>query len=159
MNSSCTMSTKIKGRFSKIVVGIDGSKLSMDAADYAMEIAKKDGAQVIALNVNRLPLSSYGLAAPRDEVKQSKENEEMQEFKELLYKVSLNAKHNNVQLKKEIINSQMSVEAAIVEYAESEGVDLIVVGTKGTSDIKNMLLGSIASGVVKYATCPVMVVK
>lgn len=159
MNSSRTMSTKIKGRFSKIVVGIDGSKLSMDAADYAMEIAKKDGAQVIALNVNRLPLSSYGLAAPQDEVKQSKENEEMQEFKELLDKVSLNAKHNNVQLKKEIINSQMSVEAAIVEYAESEGADLIVIGTKGTSDIKNMLLGSIASGVVKYATCPVMVVK
>ena len=158
MNSNCTMSTKIKGRFSKIVVGIDGSELSMDAADYAMEIAKKDGAQVIALNVNRLPLSSYGLAAPQDEVKQSKENEEMQEFKELLDKVSLNAKHNNVQLKREIINSQMSVEAAIVEYAESEGVDLIVIGTKGTSDIKNMLLGSIASGVVKYATCPVMVV-
>ena len=34
----------------------------------------------------------------------------------------------------------MSVEA-IVEYAESEGVDLIVVGTRGNSGIKNMLLG------------------
>ena len=74
-------------------------------------------------------------------------------------KVDQNGKRNNVQVKKEIINSQMSVEAAIVEYAESEGVDLIVVGTRGNSGIKNMLLGSIASGVVKYATCPVMVVK
>ena len=153
------MSTKIKGRFSKIVVGIDGSESSMDAADYATEIAKKDGAEVIALSVNHLPLSSYGLADPQDEVKQSKENEEMQEFRELLDKVSLNAKQSNVQLKKEIINSQMSVEAAIVEYADSEGADLIIIGTKGTSNIKNMLLGSIASGVVKYATCPVMVVK
>ena len=45
----------------------------------------------------------------------------------------------------------MSVEAAIVEYAESEGVDLIIIGTKGTSDIKNMLLDNIASGVVKYS--------
>jgi nucleotide-binding universal stress UspA family protein len=153
------MSTKIKGRFSKIVVGIDGSESSMDAADYAMEMAKKDGAEVIGLVVNRLPLSSYGLADPQDEVKQSKENEEMQEFRELLDKVSLNAKQSNVQLKKEIINSQMSVEAAIVEYADSEDADLIIIGTKGTSNIKNMLLGSIASGVVKYATCPVMVVK
>lgn len=153
------MSTKIKGRFSTILVGIDGSESSIDAADYAIEMAKKDGAQVIALTVNRIPLSSYGLATPQDEVKQSKENEEMQEFKEWLDKISQNAKQNSVQLKKEIINSQMSVEAAIVEYAESEGVDLIVIGTKGNSDIKDMLLGSIASGVVKYATCPVMVVK
>ena len=151
------MSTKIKGRFSTILVGIDGSESSIDAADYAIEMAKKDGAQVIALTVNRIPLSSYGLATPQEEVKQS--NEEMQEFKEWLDKISQNAKQNSVQLKKEIINSQMSVEAAIVEYAESEGVDLIVVGTRGNSGIKNMLLGSIASGVVKYATCPVMVVK
>jgi nucleotide-binding universal stress UspA family protein len=153
------MSTKIKGRFSTILVGIDGSESSIDAADYAIEMAKKDGAQVIALTVNRIPLSSYGLATPQEEVKQSKDNEEMQEFKEWLDKISQNAKQNNVQLKKEIINSQMSVEAAIVEYAESEGVDLIVVGTRGNSGIKNMVLGSIASGVVKYATCPVMVVK
>jgi nucleotide-binding universal stress UspA family protein len=153
------MSTKIKGRFSTIVVGIDGSESSIDAADYAIEMAKKDGAQLIALTVNRIPLSSYGLATPQEEVKQSKDNEEMQEFKEWLDKISQNAKQNSVQLKKEIINSQMSVEAAIVEYAESEGVDLIVVGTRGNSGIKNMLLGSIASGVVKYATCPVMVVK
>ncbi|MGB8085902.1 MAG: universal stress protein [Nitrososphaeraceae archaeon] len=153
------MSTKIKGRFSTILVGIDGSESSIDAADYAIEMAKKDGAQVIALTVNRIPLSSYGLATPQEEVKQSKDNEEMQEFKEWLDKISQNAKQNSVQLKKEIINSQMSVEAAIVEYAESEGVELIVVGTRGNSGIKNMLLGSIASGVVKYATCPVMVVK
>jgi nucleotide-binding universal stress UspA family protein len=153
------MATKIKGRFSTILVGIDGSESSIDAADYAIEMAKKDGAQVIALTVNRIPLSSYGLATPQDEVKQSIENEDMQEFKEWLDKISQNAKRNSIQLKKEIINSQMSVEAAIVEYAESEGVDLIVIGTRGNSGIKNMLIGSIASGVVKYATCPVMVVK
>ena len=40
------------------------------------------------------------------------------------------AKQNDVQLKTEIIDSQMSIEAAIVEYAESHGVDLIIIGTK-----------------------------
>ncbi len=59
----------------------------MDAADYAIEMAKKDGAQVIALSINHLPLSSYGLAAPQDEVKLSKENEEMQVFRESLDKI------------------------------------------------------------------------
>jgi nucleotide-binding universal stress UspA family protein len=154
------MSTKTKkGAFSKILVAIDGSESSLNATDYAIEMAKKDGAQVIALSINHLPLSSYGLAAPEDEVKQSKEIKEMQEFRESLDKIGRNAKQSNVQLKKEIINSQMSVVAAIVEYAESEGIDLIIIGTKGSSGLKKMLLGSVASGVVSYATCPVMVVK
>jgi nucleotide-binding universal stress UspA family protein len=53
----------------------------------------------------------------------------------------------------------MSVEGTIVEYAERQGVDLIVIGTTGRSGFKKLLLGSVASGVVNYATCPVMVVK
>jgi nucleotide-binding universal stress UspA family protein len=158
MNSS-KMSNKIKGRFSRILVGIDGSESSLNASDYAIEMAKKDGAQVIALSIKSLPLSSYGLAAPQDEAKLSNEDKEMHGIKESLDKVDQNAKRNNIQVKKEIINSQMSIEAAIVEYAESEDVDLIVIGTRGTSDIKHILLGNIASGVVKYAACPVMVVK
>ena len=48
---------------------------------------------------------------------------------------------------------------SIVEYAEEHKMDLIVIGTKGLSGIKKMLLGSTASGVVTYAYCPVMVVK
>jgi nucleotide-binding universal stress UspA family protein len=53
----------------------------------------------------------------------------------------------------------MSVEGAIVNYAERENVDLIVIGTRGRSGITRMLLGSVASEVVTYAHCPVMVVK
>jgi nucleotide-binding universal stress UspA family protein len=131
----------------------------LNASEYAIEMAKKDGAQLIALSIKSLPLSSYGLAAPQDEAKLSNEDKEMHGIKEALNKVDQNAKQNNIQVKKEIISSQMSIEAAIVEYAESEDIDLIVIGTRGTSDIKNILLGNIASGVVKYATCPVMVVK
>jgi len=47
----------------------------------------------------------------------------------------------------------------IVEYAEKQDVDLIVIGTRGMSGIKRTLLGSTASGVVTYAQCPVLVVK
>ena len=47
----------------------------------------------------------------------------------------------------------------ILKYAEDEEIDLIVVGTRGRTGIKKMLLGSVASGVVTYAHCPVIVVK
>jgi nucleotide-binding universal stress UspA family protein len=46
-----------------------------------------------------------------------------------------------------------------VKYAEEKKMDLIVIGSKGMSGLKRMLLGSIASGVVTYAHCPVLVVK
>ena len=42
---------------------------------------------------------------------------------------------------------------------EEQKINLIVVGTRGRSGIKKMLLGSIASGLVTYAPCPVLVVK
>ena len=49
--------------------------------------------------------------------------------------------------------------STIVDYAERENIDLIVIGTRGRTGIKQLLLGSVASDVVTYAHCPVMVVK
>jgi nucleotide-binding universal stress UspA family protein len=144
---------------SKILVAIDGSQSSMEAAEYAIEMAKKDGAKIIALTVNRIALSSYGLATPEGEIKSPKEKEIILESKTRLDILGQNATQNNVELKTELINSQMSIDGAIVEYAESEDVDLIIMGTRGRSGFKKLLLGSVASAVVTYSPCPVMIVK
>ena len=53
----------------------------------------------------------------------------------------------------------ISAEATIVDYAESQNINLIVVGTRGRSGFSKVLLGSVASKVVTYAHCPVLVVK
>ena len=153
------MSSKIKGKFLKILVAIDGSQPSMEAAEYAIEMAKKDTAQLIALTVNRIPLSSYGLATPEGELKSSQEKEIILEYKERLANLEQIAKQHNVELKTEIINSQMSIDGTIVEYAESADVDLIIMGTRGRSGFKKLLLGSTASAVATYSPCPVMIVK
>jgi nucleotide-binding universal stress UspA family protein len=153
------MSSKTKGKFSKILVAIDGSHSSMEAAEYAIEMAKKDGAKIIALTVNRIALSSYGLATPGGEIKSPKEKEIILESRKRFDILAQNATQNNVELKTELINSQMSVDGAIVEYAESEDVDLIIMGTTGRSGFKKLLLGSVASAVVTYSPCPVMIVK
>jgi len=153
------MPTKTKGKFSKILVAIDGSQPSMDAAEYAIEMAKKDAAQLIAVTVNRISLSSYGLSTPEGELKSPHEKEIILESKQLFDNLDQKAKLNNVELKTELINSQMSIDGTIVEYAESEDVDLIIMGTRGRSGFKKLLLGSTASAVVTYSPCPVMIVK
>jgi nucleotide-binding universal stress UspA family protein len=59
----------------------------------------------------------------------------------------------------EFIVSKVTVVSTILDYAEEHNIDLIVVDTKGRSGITKMLLGSVASGLVTYALCPVLVNK
>jgi nucleotide-binding universal stress UspA family protein len=69
------------------------------------------------------------------------------------------ASDSKLQIQTEVLIAARSVVKEIVEYAEEHKIDLIVVGTRGTSGIKKMLLGSTASGLVTYAHCPVLVVR
>jgi nucleotide-binding universal stress UspA family protein len=73
--------------------------------------------------------------------------------------IEARASAEGISLKTEMIASPTSVVPAIVDYAEKNKVDLIVTGTKGRSGFTKLLLGSVASGVVTYSSCPVMVVK
>jgi nucleotide-binding universal stress UspA family protein len=47
----------------------------------------------------------------------------------------------------------------VVEYADREGVDLIVAGSRGLSTMKRVLLGSVSTGIVMHAKRPVLIVK
>ena len=83
----------------------------------------------------------------------------MVDSKAWLEKFSRKAKTDNIGLKTELISSHRPVDYVILEYAEEKNIDLIVIGTRGRSGFKKLLLGSVASSVVTYAHCPVMVVK
>lgn len=58
-----------------------------------------------------------------------------------------------------IVEAETSAASTIVDYAESKNVDLLVIGSKGRTGLKKMLVGSTATDVVKYAHCPVIVVR
>lgn len=166
-------------KFSKILVGIDGSKPSMDAVDYAITLAQKINAQLITLYATSSPVGNdYTSDTPGDQIPGTAtefvywaKEESRPWFAEIDDKVKASAnaataKENTgetvraiIQLKTLIIVSPLSVIGSIIGYAERENIDLIVVGTRGKSGFKRLLLGSIASGVVTHAHCPVLVVK
>ena len=141
------------------MVAIDGSEHSLKAAEYALEIAKSFGAQLYAVTVTYVP-ESYHLKQ-EDVLSQSKEihDNSMEDAKTWLEKFNQKSKEDNIQLKTELISSHRPVDYVILEYGEKNNIDLIVVGTRGRSGFKKLLLGSIASSVVTYAHCPVMVAK
>ena len=65
----------------------------------------------------------------------------------------------NIKISMKVILTGVAVYGEIIQYAQQESIDLIVIGTRGRSGIKKLLLGSTASGVVTYANCPVLVTK
>lgn len=145
-----------KTRYSKILVAIDGSKESMNAARYAVGLAKKDRARVIALTAMRLP-SLYGWY-PADSP-YTWQKKYAKERKKWFEKIERLAKDNNVKIQTEIVESTMSAQGTIVKYAEEHNLEVVVVGTRGMSGFAKQLLGSTALGVVTYAHCTVIVVK
>ena len=67
-------------------------------------------------------------------------------------------KGNILRMKTEIIAS-VRIADAIVSYAKDKHIELIIIGTRDKSKLKSMLLGDVASDVVRYAHCPVLTVK
>jgi nucleotide-binding universal stress UspA family protein len=148
--------------FSKILVPIDGSEMSMQAANLAIDVAEKYGAQIIIIHVVNIDqylqsIGVYRLSYP-DSIKKRIEdakNEAAKWFNE----IQRNAEQRKVPATFEVADTALSVVGAIVNYAEREKADLIVIGTRGRSGFTKLLLGSVASGVITYAPCPVLVSK
>ena len=67
-------------------------------------------------------------------------------------------KENSLRIRTEIIAS-VRIADAIISYAKDKHIDLIIIGIRGMSKLKSMLVGSVAYDVVRYAHCPVLSVK
>jgi len=147
----------------KILIAIDGSKPSLDASEQAISLAAKYEAELIAVHVVSPDVRhgyledviTPGLPASLKEVVVLA----MEKGQKYLDDVKQNASENKVEVRTEVLIGGSSVVKEIVEYAEEHQIDLIVIGTRGISGIKKMLLGSTASGVLSYAQCPVLIVK
>jgi nucleotide-binding universal stress UspA family protein len=157
----------------RILVAIDGSETSMRAAGYAINMSKgqkqeekqqEENAELIGLTVIDLTkLPNSFLAAASGYYGEKELEEKRKEAQQWLDKVKKLAKEQNYDIryfKSEIIEDISSrIGSAIVDYAEGQNVSLIVMGTRGRTGFRKMLLGSVASDVVTYAHCPVMVIK
>jgi nucleotide-binding universal stress UspA family protein len=147
----------------RILAAIDGSKPSLDASEQAISLAAKYEAELIAVHVVSPDVRhgyledviTPGLPASLKEVVVLA----MEKGQKYLDDVKQNASENKVEVRTEVLIGGSSVVKEIVEYAEEHQIDLIVIGTRGISGIKKMLLGSTASGVLSYAQCPVLIVK
>lgn len=131
----------------KILVPTDGSKAAELAVEVALDTAKQKNAEVVVLFVANVPhlLADRALEAIRRDVGEP-----------VIKKVVRAAEKENLKVKG-LVEEGNPVDT-ILKVAKREDVDLIVMGTRGSSVTKR-LLGSVASSVITYAPCPVLAVR
>jgi nucleotide-binding universal stress UspA family protein len=137
--------------FHKILVGYDGSKPAQKALEIAFSMARSEDAKLIVLAVAR-PAEP----ATRVETAGILENAE-EHFQKDFQGIAARAKRLEVQVETGVLVGHPTEQ--LLHRAETEKVDLIIVGRRGASRFERMLVGSTSERVLRYANCPVMVVQ
>jgi nucleotide-binding universal stress UspA family protein len=146
--------------FSKILAPTDFSDDSRLALTYVVELARKFGAEVIVIHVDQ-PLSPVmiGDLSPgldMGTVNRIAEEQRLTALKEL---DQLTARLREAGLKSRSLMRVGAPFLEIINTAQSEGADLIVMGTHGRSGLAHVLMGSVAERVVNKAHCPVLTIR
>jgi nucleotide-binding universal stress UspA family protein len=140
----------------KILLPIDGSEYSFKAAKYAIKIAKSEKGELFCIHVitPRIPYgyATSAVSAVHEGIKPNVES--------WFDKVKKMARDEDIHdVKTEIFIDVKSVIQSVVEYASSNDMDLIVIGTRGRTGLKRLLMGSVANGVARHAHCSVLLVR
>jgi nucleotide-binding universal stress UspA family protein len=151
-----------KINYSKLLVPIDGSFQSLIAATYAIDFATTYHAKVTLFSVVPSQIKHgdssgvFGMVTPNHLEQYKKEAEKW------FNQISDDAKNQGYNINNityDVITTPMSTVGAIVDYAEKENFDIIILGNSGRTGFKKILLGSTAAGVVTYAHCHVLVIR
>lgn len=140
--------------YKKILIATDGSQNSVQAINAGMEIARLSEGKAYALHV----VDTSGYPPEREDQKWTKLMEE--QFKtfglEMTATVEEAAKAAGVKV--EFVTLKGHPAEKILDFAEKNAVDMIVVGSLGKNDVERFLLGSVSEKVVRNAKVPVLVV-
>lgn len=141
--------------FNHILVPYDGSNPSAKALIKAVELAKSNAGihLTVAHVINLQPFIMGDMAFSQPEGYQEQLDEQ---GKELLN--SIQSTLADVPLSNVVILAGSPAEA-IVDFAESNNCDLIMMGSRGLGAIKEWMLGSVSHNVVQHSKIPVMIVK
>lgn len=145
--------------FGRIVVAFDGSKDSVKAVHLACSLASSFDSNLTVVHVYHSPVIAYGAGPgiPMPDYRDLEGAAEETGNKILACGVQL-ANDAGVKAKGELLQSSSVVET-LVGFALNEKADLIVVGTRGMTGFKKLVLGSVSSGLVSHAPCPVLVAR
>jgi nucleotide-binding universal stress UspA family protein len=144
--------------FARIVVGTDGSETAKQAVREATELAKQTGATLLVVSafdpVPEVRLREERLEAPSDIEHTVGPNEDVEA---ILAEAAQQVEGAGVKV--QTVARQGEPADAILDVAEDQNADLIVVGNKGMTGAKRFLLGSVPNKVSHHAPSSVLIVR
>ena len=143
----------------KVLFPTDFSELSNHALPYAIRMAKNYGAELIM--VHAITLHEYDPNNPDQHFPALRNYcEEVEKAADNGFQVCIeHFGDHGVTVRKAVVQG-VSPHAAILDYIKEEGdIGLIVMSTHGRSGLAHVLLGSVAENILRYSSCPVLVVK
>lgn len=143
--------------FSKVLVGIDGSPFADKALRFAVDIAKTYRSKLIIVHVvlrrfYAVAPSEAGILATTVFVKEMET-----EGKEIINKAEAYVKEQGVDYDCRLLQGVPAEE--IVKLSQDEKADLVVLGSRGLSEVRAFLLGSVSDKVSHHTKCPTLIVK
>lgn len=135
--------------FEKILVAFDGSKTSKKALDTAVKLAKKFNSVIHLVSV----IVQSDFAALKDESR----NVEEEKFYQDLQEKAVNSENTDVKIKTSILYGRPA--DIILDYVESEGCDLLVIGSRGLNATERLFLGSVSDELSHHSPCPILIVR
>jgi nucleotide-binding universal stress UspA family protein len=135
------------GMLKKILAPTDFSDLSARGVRYACQLAKEVGAELIILNVVLLDETNVV-----DKREMERHKMRLDEF------IAENIAGAGADLKIRNVVDAGQPFGAIIDWAEKERIDLIVMSSHGRSGLSRMLIGSVTDKVLRGASCPALVV-
>jgi nucleotide-binding universal stress UspA family protein len=145
--------------YKKILVPLDGSKLAEVALAHVEQLAWEQGSSLILLRVVRPPRAvEYTRQEEMMALNREREAVFKRDAETYLAARRGELRDKNLEVSTHIILSE-AVATAILDFAESEGVDLIAMSTHGRSGLGRWVYGSVADKVLQGATCPVLLIR
>ena len=141
----------------KILVPVDGSKYSTEALYTAIDHARTKGAQLYVITITPA-LQTIDLEISAGERERLMKRLE-QGGEAIVNKACDIASGENVKVSCKAEVAATSVPDAIIDFAEKEKIDLIIMGSRGLSPSSRFRMGSVTSKVVRHSPCSVFVVK
>ncbi len=141
--------------FKSILVPVDGSANSKKALEYAINLARQCYLGKISI-IHVIPPATAIVTGPEllvvDVDRQLEES-----GKSILASAAETVKKAGLESSTHLTHGRPG--ERIIEVAEKEGVDIIVIGSRGLSSVKRLFLGSVSDYVSHNAPCPVMIVR
>ena len=136
-----------------ILFPTDFSDNANDALQYALGFIKDVPAKLIVLNVFDIPHSHAGVLKSIKDIMRNDSEEGLKETRALIM-----MEESNRSLEVEYISRMGSTIPEIRNVANEHKADFIIIGTKGASGLKEVLMGSVTSNLMKSKGCPVIAV-